>query len=195
MYALKQTVAPTTAAADRETVKRYLGLRHNYDNDLIDVLISAATQRIEDRTNRQLITATWQLTLDAFPSGCIVLPKAPCQSVTLFTYLDDDDDPNNVTGYELNTDKEPSELYLLNDAYWPNDIRSEPNSVSITFTAGYGDAATDIPEELQVALFQAVKGYYDLRDEIVSGSVNDVPHTVESIIESFSFGDEFTSYG
>lgn len=192
MYALKQTVAPTADPISRDDVKDFLGVAHKYDDAMIDTMIKAATYRIEERTNRQLITATWQLTLDVFPVGeFICLPKPPIQSVTTIAYTDADGNAQTFTDYTLDIEKEPGEIFRT--ASWPA-TDAIPSAVKITYVAGYGATASTIPEGLNIALRYAVKHLYDRRDE-VGTVVSSVPQTTESIIDSFKFGDEFVNYG
>ena len=61
------------------------------DDSLIDALITAARQLVETEQNRQLMPATYELTLDEFPSSSncpIELPRPPLQSVSSITYVD-----------------------------------------------------------------------------------------------------------
>jgi uncharacterized phiE125 gp8 family phage protein len=181
-------------AVTRETVKKFLGKTDSCDDDFVDLMIRAATERCEARTNRQLITATWQLTLDRFPVGnFIYLPKPPIQSVTTINYTDSADVVQTFTDWTLDVEKEPGEVYRTESWPAPKDI---PSAVKITYVSGYGLDETDIPEELVIAICLAARHYYDQRDEVITGTiVARMPQTTESIFESFSYGDEFVCYG
>ena len=57
------------------------------------------------------------------------------------------------------------------------------NGVKITFTAGYGDAAGDVPEPLRQALLLLVAHWYERREPVVLGETAiQVPETVQSLL-------------
>ena len=60
-----------------------------HDTD-IGMLIEEARVKAETITRRAFITQTWELVLDGFPTGGIVLPMPPLQSVASIKYIDTD---------------------------------------------------------------------------------------------------------
>ncbi len=66
MWGLQQTVPPGTEPVSLDEAKQYLRVDQNAEDDLIGQLISAARRRVERGSYRQLVTATWLLTLDSF---------------------------------------------------------------------------------------------------------------------------------
>src|SRR5574343_1614449 len=102
--------APTNRVVSLEEVKRYLRVDDNEsDIDLLR-LIAAATERCQNLTRRQLITATRKVTLSCFPYGReIYLPWSPIQSVTHVKYRDTSDVLQTFSSgsYRVSTDSEP----------------------------------------------------------------------------------------
>ena len=75
---LRLTVAPTSEPITRAEAKAFAKVDVTDDDSLIDALITAARQLVETEQNRQLMPATYELTLDEFPSSSncpIELPR------------------------------------------------------------------------------------------------------------------------
>jgi uncharacterized phiE125 gp8 family phage protein len=109
--------------------------------------VIGARKMIEDDTGRALITQTWCLYLDCFPAWDINLRRCPVQSIVSIDYVDTAGVPQTVPpeNYDLDTASEPARLTPAWSKFWPF-TRFQANAVQIAFTAGYGDAATDVPE-------------------------------------------------
>lgn len=60
--------APAVEPLSLAETKDYLRVEHNDDDDLIGALIAASRIHVEAQTRRALITQTWRITLDAWPS-------------------------------------------------------------------------------------------------------------------------------
>lgn len=67
------------------------------EDDLLNANIIAAREHVEDTTRRQLLTATWDYSLDAWPSGdAIKLPFGNLQSVSSIIWKDTDGVETNL---------------------------------------------------------------------------------------------------
>jgi len=163
-------------------------------------MIEAVTNRAEDATHRQLITAGYTLTLDEFPRGRkLKLPKSPIQSVTSINYVDTADVVQPFTDFALLSDREPGEIFsTTEDDDFPNDVMfNRPGAVTIVYVAGYGLLTTDIPAELRQGMLIALRHVYDIRAELggIASDRFEVPQTTNSIFTSFNIGDVFELYG
>ena len=68
------------------------------EDDLLDAIITASIENVEDITRRQLLTATWDYYLDKWPAGReIKLPFGNLQSVISIKYKDSDGTETNLT--------------------------------------------------------------------------------------------------
>jgi len=65
-----------------DQVKAHLNIDYTNDDAYLQTLIAVATAKAEQITRRRLITQTWKLFLDQWPSGDIVLPFGKLSSVT-----------------------------------------------------------------------------------------------------------------
>jgi len=143
------------------------------DDTLVAAQIIAAREMVEAFLGRQLITRTWALKLDEFPE-VIVLPRPPAQSITSIAYLDTDGDSQTLSSatYQL---YESNAVWRVAPAYsesWPS-TRPQPDAVTVTYAAGYGDAATDVPPCIVAAIQLVIAGLYELRADQVEQQLHD----------------------
>lgn len=185
--------APTVEPVSTANAKIYARIDGSDDDTLVASLIVAARQKVEQITRRALLTQTWDLYLDAFPFADIIVPKPPMQSVTSITYTDTNGTTQtwSSSDYTADTDSEPARIVPAFGEDYPG-TRDEIKAVKITFKAGYGDAATAVPDAIITAVKMLVTTWYDHRDAIVEGtSAQEVPLTVDAILASYripSFG-------
>lgn len=164
-------------------MKLQLRVDDNDEDALIRDCIETATNYAQKLTNRQFISATWDLKLDRLPGvrkdnpafdnrGNIRPPRPPLQSVTTFAYLDLDGNSQTLaaTVYDVDTNSEPGRIYLKYDQSWPS-IRSINDAVTITYVCGYGDdpSAVDLDAQHLVKLIAA--HLYEERQPALTGSI------------------------
>ena len=129
--------APATEPVTLVEAKDHLRLEISDDDTLVTSLIVSAREFAEQETHRQLVTATWKLTLNSFPSE-IRLPLPPLQSVSSLKYLDTDGTQQTLasSNYDVDTDSEPGRICLAYGKSWPS-IRSVKNSIEVEFICGF----------------------------------------------------------
>lgn len=157
----------------------------------IDLAIASARWMAENITGRQLITATWKLSLDKFPpyhrtrferhKDTIELPRPPCQSVTSVTYYDADDVQQTLSTslYEVDYGTEPARLRPVDGETWP-DTYPRLNAVEITYVAGYGDGIEAMPECVRTWMLAYVRALYDGMPEVPD--MSNVNHLLDPIM-------------
>lgn len=133
------------------------------DDLLIEALIVAAREYVEMYTRRQLVTATWQLSLDTW-LPCIRPPKPPLAAVTAIAYLDTAETLQTLdpTTYRVDTTREPGRIVLAMGSAWPAHAPS-PGAVQVTYDAGYG-AANAVPETFKAAMKLLTADMYEHRE-------------------------------
>jgi uncharacterized phiE125 gp8 family phage protein len=157
---------PTLEPLDlNETVKMLQSVAE-LDETIVDVLISSARQRFEERTGRQLLTATWEEWRDCFSAdGAIELAHAPLQTVVSIKYVDTDGNLQTLSTstYQVKAPSGPQcdrgWIELAYGMTWPA-IRYESGAVRIQYTAGYGDAPGSVPELVRSALYLLVTDFF-----------------------------------
>lgn len=198
-YGLTLVTAPTVEPVNLLEVKKHCeipGADAHHDAHLLR-LVTAARQYVEDRTNRAVVTQTWDLFLDTLPYGddTILLPKPPLQSVTHLKYYDTDGVQQTwaSTNYVVSVSREPGRLRLAYNISWPS-IQYRPDAVVVRYVAGYGLQAA-APERLKAAILLLVGHWFEHRSEVNVGSITtQLPMAAERLIEQLTVGDEFTQY-
>lgn len=136
------------------------------DDTYVSSLILAARLRAEGSTGRALITQTWDVYWDGFPSGAdIEIPLPPLQSVTWLKYVDVNGLTQTLvenTDFVVDLKSTPAWIVLPLGSCWPTP-RQTPNAVNLRFVAGYGDNETDVPEPIRVALRHWVAHWFENR--------------------------------
>lgn len=185
---LSRAVAPTIDPVTLAEAKKHLNLDHTDDDAFVADLISVATAHAESYTNRQLITATYQLVFNGFP-GIIFLPKPPALSITSLVYVDGAGTTQTLTqGTDFNW-QAPSGPFAgrarVFPAYgldWPS-ARNYIPSVSITYTAGYGATAATVPIAIRQAIKAVVATLYEYREEVVTGTIKtEIPEVARRLL-------------
>jgi uncharacterized phiE125 gp8 family phage protein len=181
-----QTVAPTTAVVTTSEAKSHLRVDSADDDTLIGAQVAAATAWVEEYTGRQLVTATWLLTLDSFPSAGepIVLPRPPAATITSIVYTDSDETATTIdaANYTLDDsdDLRRHRILPVGGYLWPTNTRTY-SGVAVTYTAGYGAAAA-VPEIFKRAILLLVGDLYEQRETIVVGTSQSTIPTVERLL-------------
>jgi len=192
VYDLTISTAPTIEPIRLIEAKRHCRVRHNNDDTTFNALIAAATQACEERTHRQLMTASWTLTLDCFPYGSqgIFLPKGTFQSLDSLAWY---------TSKLAETTMTPaSDCYEFGSAdykvitpvsSWPSTARK----VVLVFTCGYGATRGTVPERLRQAMLILIEHYYGAGRQMTATGmqVNLIPETCEAIFRQYQLGNEY----
>ena len=172
--------------------KSHLRVDFTDDDALINALISAARQHAEMVTQRQLVTATWKLVLDAFPgrsmtaqpagvpfslpAHAILLNKSPVQAVASIKYLDMGGVQQTMptTDYVVDTSCEPARITPVFGKIWPISL-PQIGAIEILFTAGYGTpnnatpavwSPVQVPEGIKAWMKMRIGSLYSNRAEV-----------------------------
>jgi uncharacterized phiE125 gp8 family phage protein len=198
-------VDPTTGIAEPVSLaeaKAFARVDIDDDDDLILGLISHARETAERLTNRQFLTATWNLVLDAFPgpslmgvpagtpyslpAHAVVIAKGPVQAVVSIDYLD--------MNFDLVT--MPPEQYVVSDTadltritpvfgqIWQPTL-PQIGAVTVQFVAGYGDS-TQVPAGIKTWIKMRVDTLYNQRSEVAfaRGRMERLPY-VDALLDPY----------
>ena len=182
-WSLTETVAPVAEPVTTAEAKLHLRVDHGDEDAYIDTLVATARQHIELVTRRAMVDTTFTLKMDAFPTE-IRPPRSPLSSVSSITYVDTDGatQPLSASVYSVDTDTEPGRISLAFNQSGP-DIREQNNAVVVTFVAGYGSAATDVPAALVTTVKMLAGHYYEFPVPVIAGATaTKIPMNIESLI-------------
>lgn len=189
---LIRTITPTEFPITLAQAKAHLRVTHDEDDDFIDGLIEAAVATIEGPSGAgiALLTQTWR---QSFARPCaregVTLPLGPIQEITAVAYIDEDGDLQTMTSpdWSFEPDIAPGRLYPAYGQSWPA-MRLQPGALRVTFTAGYGGDAADVPADLRHALLLLVGHLYEHREATTEAKLADIPFGVESVLARYRVG-------
>lgn len=176
----------STAATDEpltlDEAKAHLRVDDNAEDSNVLMLIRNAREYAEEATRRALLTQTWIQYYDGplFPTQFRLL-KPPLQSVGSIKYIDNDGAEQTVNSavYTVDITTEPARVYLAYGQNWPTDVRDQPKSIYVTFTAGYASHAL-VPAPIQQAMKLLISHYSENREPVSYGPA---PHKVPMAVD------------
>lgn len=183
----KELTTPSAGSSLTEA-KAHLRVTHTDDDTLIGVYLDAATQMVEARTGRALVTRSFLLSLDEFPD-CeeIELPVAPTTAVTYLKYIATDGTLTtwSSSNYDVDTTALLGRVVKKYTSVWPTTYPGVPNAVQVTFVAGYANAAS-VPSALRAAILYMVAQMYENRTPVETGvTVASVPMTFNFALDTY----------
>ncbi|MCB1491901.1 MAG: head-tail connector protein [Rhodobiaceae bacterium] len=172
-------VEPVTLA----DAKAHLRIDDTAEDAYVQALIVSARVRVEVETRRALVTQSWTQTLDRWPDDAVVaLQIAPVQSVTTVTVRDENGVAQTVSSglYDLDGESNPPRLVVNQPVDSPATL---PAGIAITFVAGYGDAADDVPADIRQAMLLLIADWFEHRDPLYGSSQGArLPAAAEAIL-------------
>jgi uncharacterized phiE125 gp8 family phage protein len=163
---LVRVSAPATSALTLEAAKAHLKVEGDHEDVEIQAMVDAAVALVDGPRGRGfcLITQTWRLTLDRF-TRFIHIPLGPNAAIVSVKFTDADGVEQTIddADYQLLGGGDPAVLSPAYGKVWPT-ARCEPGAVRITFTAGFGAAASSVPGDLVAALKLVVGAFYRDRE-------------------------------
>lgn len=160
--------------------------------------ITAARQTVETVTHRALITQTWDLKRDGFPSweasrmafnATLTLPKPPVQSITSVSYIDTNGTTQTWSASLYDTDlptgehASPARIQPAYQQIYPV-TRDVPNAVVVRFVAGYGSATSTVPAAIKAAMKLLIGNWWQNREAglITRGTADVLPYGVDALL-------------
>ena len=164
------------------------------ENTYLTSLISAAREWVEDYIDRSLVQTEWQMRLDKFPPE-IELPRPPMLPVTTdtpvaLTYTVNQTGQTatlSTASYRVDSDSTPGVLRNLYGGTWPSNL-DDPNSITVTWWAGYGEDGRSVPTRAKHAMLMLVGHWYERRLAADNVAAAEVPFGVKALLDSVSWG-------
>ncbi|CEF48246.1 unnamed protein product [uncultured bacterium] len=180
------------------------------EDALILRAITSARQSVETRTDRALITTTFDWTLDSWPMAPMLaglryvqslnMPPVPLSeirptratliAVTSINYYDPAGNLQllDPSAYQVLAGT-PGRIIPAYGRAWPA-LRSWPGSVTIRYIAGYGPTAASVPACVIQALLMMTAGWYENREwqTPTGNNFGLVPETVDALLAPIMWG-------
>lgn len=132
---------------DKVVAKKHLRLDADFNDqdDELDEMIAAVREEFEAYAGISLFTQTWDMTLRAFPSWAIRIPRPPLQDIVHVKYVDPAGDLQTLDAakYTWASDRRPGLLVPAIHESWPATQIQTLDAVQVRFDCGYGDHDAD----------------------------------------------------
>jgi uncharacterized phiE125 gp8 family phage protein len=177
-----------------------IDLTNTSEDALLTTYIRAATLYFERITGRDLIIKTYKTFLNNFPGNYagygpvlyapynnydegIILLKSKLQAITHIKYYDTDGILQTVDAakYYITDQVDYAAIFIKNNQNWPTDIEVRQQAITITFTAGFGPAASDVPEDIKEILLMMVTNMYENRGDC-GGDCSKISDSIKALI-------------
>lgn len=165
-----QLVTPPASPITLEEAKAHLRVdtvnSPGPDDDLISAMIDAAVAYVDGPSGILRFSALateWEIALDEFPEGEIVLPLPYPVSVTSVKYTDGDGAEQTVpdTDYVLDAYSSEGRIVLADGASWP-DTGDTTSAVRVRWIAGLSEC----PADVRAAMLLMIGYLYDNRGSV-----------------------------
>jgi uncharacterized phiE125 gp8 family phage protein len=187
MVRLYISVEPESEPITLADAKAHLRVDAPDDDAYITALITAARQWVEQMANLCLIEQTVVERFDSFPVyGYFTLAKAPVLDVASIEYTDTNGDVQTwaATEYDVDTVSKPARIMPKFGKTYPF-TRVSLAPVSITYTAGFGDEAADVPAPIIHAMKLLVGEMYENRQSLTNEQVAPKRGALEKLLDNY----------
>lgn len=192
-YGLAIVTAPTGEPLSLLEAKAHLRIDHADEDAWLTGRITAAREYVERGSGRQLLSATWDVTFDAFPYRSrdeLRLPLWPVQSITSIKYIDTGgvEQTWSAASYKVDVTREPAIVRPAYGGYWPS-TRDEPRAVTVRQVSGYANAAA-VPDTAKQLMLLLIAHWHVNREAFVTGTIaTALQLSVDSLMSLLSAGE------
>lgn len=166
-YGLTVSSAPASEPVTVAQAKAFARVEHSEEETIWDRWITAARVEAETYTQRCLISTTLVMKFDEWPEDDIILlPRAPLSSVSSVKYLAPSTGTETTidsSDYSVLSSQEPARIVPAFGETWPT-ARDFYEAIRVTFVAGYGSSASDVPAFLREWICRAVAYWNENRE-------------------------------
>ncbi|MGH6866301.1 MAG: head-tail connector protein [Methyloceanibacter sp.] len=189
------TITPAVAEpVSLAEAKAFAKVENTAEDDLIETLIAAATEHVQNMTGRQLEVATYLLTLRCFPHDCLIrLPRSPVVEVESVKYQNSDGILQTLvadTDYLVDAAAEPATVEPVTALPATGEY---PDSVQVQFVAGYEPTAdsppvSTVPKRARVAIMALMTHWHEHRPAGDVSQIHETPLHVSRLIAGLRVG-------
>lgn len=189
IYLLLATLADNVTTTYTDNIAdASLGAQAPTMNTTIDPMISGlivgARRLAEKETGRVFLEQQWEQTFDAFPLGALVLSCPPLVSVESLKYVDAAGVQQTLSPSEY-TVHTSAQVGFIAPAYgrcWPS-ARCQAEAVSVSFTAGYGVAAS-VPQEIKQWMLLHIAHWHENRAATANARLQPLPF-IDTLLDAY----------
>ncbi|MCF6304415.1 MAG: head-tail connector protein [Rhodobacteraceae bacterium] len=187
---LELVTAPVNSPLVLADVKAHLVVEESDTDALITQLILAAAAHVDALgvLGRPMISQTWGQWVGPAPSEVRLL-LLPVQSLSAVKYWDVDGVFQTATlaDFELQTAGNWVIVKPVSGASWPSTASREA-AIRIDCVVGYGDAGTDVPDDILQALLMLVAHWFENRESVTETRLMTTPYGFQELINAHRSG-------
>jgi len=172
-------------------VKAHCRVTFSDDDTALGIYLASAVATAEQFLQRKLITQTWKMFLDCWPSQITTL-YGDLQSVTHVKYTDIDGTTATMSNtlYDVDINSVPGRIVLKYGQSWPSATLNSVNPIEVQFVTGYGAETANVPEDIRNALLILTAHFYENREQYLvsasgSFSVTEIPFSVKTLLSPY----------
>jgi len=164
---------PSDIPVDLDDMKAHLRVTSGDEDALITTLINVAMSEIEALSSRCVAPAGYTLFAPPPRLGEIFLEVTPARALSQIEVVRPDGEREilDLTKFTL-TDHPDTPSVIGNFG----SLARRSDAVRITYQAGYGDTASDTPPDLAHAIKLLAAHRFEVREEVVIGTITSVVH-------------------
>jgi uncharacterized phiE125 gp8 family phage protein len=191
-------VVYTAATADPFTLdelKEDRRIDGGADDKALAMYAKRAVDFLEAQLNRNFISTVRKLYLDEFPD-VIEIERLPVSTITSVVYYNTAGTLTTLSATSYQTDivspDSPARIAPAPGTSWPSTEADRLNAVIVTYTAGYGAAASAVPQRVRHAIGLLVAHMHENREPLAVGiAPEQLPYSLQyalSLIDSRRYG-------
>lgn len=202
---LIQTTPPAIEPVSIEDVQLHSRIIDSEEETLLLLMIGAARRYAEMYTGRSFITQSWRLVMDdwpgpslmgvpygvpySMPGHAVQLERGPVLTVDSIKYLQAGAtitlDPAT---YVSDLSGPVPRITPVFGQIWPPISTPQIGNVQVNYTAGYGPAASDVPEGIRHWILVRVATMYENREAVAilpRGKVEPLPY-IDTLLDPYA---------
>ena len=144
-----------------------------FDDEYLSGIIRAAAAIVERQYGMAMLTQTIEEYHRGFPCASdapLLLRIAPLLTVTSIQYLDGAGDTQtwDPDSWAYGHYNQTAFIVPKTGYDWPTGLSVQPNAVTITYQAGFGPKASNVPADIRAALLLMIGAMYENREDAPS---------------------------
>jgi len=182
--AIERVAAPSADVLSLADAKAHMKVDTSDEDSLISAYVAAATSLIDGDgwLGRAMITQDWAQWVNQAP-GWVRLSMGPFQELVSVQYYDVDNVLQTATLSDFETRKQGDFVICKpkEDFEWPA-AETRQDAIKITYRAGWGDVATDVPPDLVAAIKLMTSHLYENRSATTEMKLQNIPMGVQALV-------------
>ncbi len=165
-YIVSQAAEPAAEPVSVAEFKSFLRITHDSEDSVLADYLKAARLFCENYTGKAFISRAYKIIFDRLDDPNIIpLVKMPLVSVSTVKTYDLDNITTTVSSDDYSVDVDAGRILMKYGAVLNLPAR-DTRILEVDFTAGFGAAASDVPESIKQAILMKATQMYEERGDV-----------------------------